>query len=195
MLSEALVLDSGEYLVTSASQEELPGHVRVRAFEARVLVREWAQLSGVRRTAALCHALELWRSTEPPSDLEACLERLESCFDDHCPSLALHFRMPAEVALDMSPVEEPTDLQDLAESAAAAAEPDTHWVELTFHDADGNPLANVDCRIERPDGIVHDGRTNAAGTLWVGDISVAGACRVSFPELEAYVRDNFRMDA
>jgi hypothetical protein len=92
---------------------------------------------------------------------------------------------------DMREIEATPLVEDEDDAPIERVAEETHWVELTFHDADGNPLADVDCRIERPDGVVHEGRTDATGLLRVDDISIAGMCSVSFPGLEDYVRQHF----
>jgi hypothetical protein len=192
LLAQAIAIDGGEYLLARASSARLPRYMRLGAAESRLVVRDWARRNGVTMTSDLCRTLGLWRSPDPPGDVEACIELLAARFDEYTPDLALYRRVRVAIALDLSPVEE---LVDLADAIDITDEPALHWVEITFHDADGNPLADAQCRIERPDGVVHEGRTNAAGALRVAEIAVAGPCKVSFPELEAYVRQRFQVSA
>jgi len=91
--------------------------------------------------------------------------------------------VPAVVA----PGEEtiPPDGSDGDESEV---EPEKHWVEVQLKDRNGEPLVNAQCRIERPDGVVVEAATDSQGSLRVTDIAELGQCKVSFPQLEEFVR-------
>lgn len=190
--AHAIAIDGVEYLLLRGSSARVPGYVRLEAAEARWVLRDWAQRSGLPALGELCRTVGAWRSPHPPGDVEDCIELLAARFDVSDPDLVLHRKVRVAVALDLSEIE---DVVDLAEAMDLTPEPELHWVEITFHDADGNPLSDAQVRIERPDGVTHEGRTNAAGVLRVSDISVAGPCQVSFPELEAWVRQRFQVSA
>jgi len=186
LLAQAISIDGGEYLLVPASSPRQSGYEPLGAAESRWALRDWAHRHGISAITELCRQLGSWRSSELPSDVDTAVELLDERFDDYTPELVLLRRVPVEVELDLSPIEEVVDLSQ--EISLTEDEPELHWVQITFHDADGTPMADAQCRIELPDGVVHEGRTNAAGVLRVADISMAGPCKVSFPELEAYVR-------
>jgi hypothetical protein len=192
LLEQAIAIDGGEYLLQRASSSRVPGYTRLGAAETRWVLRELAQRQGLTALGELCRTLGVWRSPHPPGDVEACLELLAPRFDAYEPDYVLYRKVRVAVALDMSEIE---DVVDLADALEAAPEDEIHWVEITFHDADGNPLHDAQVRIERPDGVTHEGRTNGAGVLRISDISVAGECKVSFPELEPWARQRFQVSA
>ncbi len=190
--AHAIAIDGVEYLLVRGSSTRVPGYVRLGAAETRWVLRDWAQRQGLVALGELCRTLGLWRSPHPPGDVEDCIELLALRFDVSDPDLVLLRKVRVAVALDLSEVE---DVVDLADAMDLTPEPELHWVEITFHDADGNPLSDAQVKIERPDGVTHEGRTNGAGVLRVSEISVAGPCKVSFPELEAWVRERFQVSA
>jgi len=192
LLAQAIEIDGGEYLVARASSPRMPGYTRLGAMETRWALRDLALRHGLPALGELCRTLGVWRSPHPPGDVEDCLELLAPRFDAYEPDLVLYRKVRVAVALDLSEIE---DVVDLADAMELTPEPELHWVEITFHDADGNPLHDAQVRIERPDGVVHEGRTNGAGVLRVSDISVAGECKVSFPELEPWARQRFQVSA
>jgi hypothetical protein len=190
--AHAIAIDGVEYLLTRGSSARVPGYARLGAAETRWVLRDWAQRQGLAALGELCRAVGAWRSPHPPGDVDDCIDLLASRFDVGDPDLVLHRKIRVAVALDLSEIE---DVVDLAEAMDLTPEPELHWVEITFHDADGNPLPDAAVSIERPDGVTHEGRTNAAGVLRVSEISVAGPCKVSFPELEAWIREHFQVSA
>jgi hypothetical protein len=190
--AHAIAIDGVEYLLMRGSSEKVPGYVRLGAAETRWVLRDWAQRQGLAVLGDLCRTLGLWRSPHPPGDVEDCIELLALRFDVGDPDLVLYRKVRVAVALDLSEIE---DVVDLSDAMALTPEPELHWVEITFHDADGNPLSDAQVSIERPDGVTHEGRTNGAGVLRVSDISVAGECKVSFPELEPWARQHFEVSA
>lgn len=190
--AHAIAIDGVEYLLMRGSAAKVPGYTRLGAAETRWVLRDWAQRQGLTALADLCRAVGAWRSPHPPGDVEDCIEMLALRFDVGDPDLVLYRKVRVAVALDLSEVE---DILDLAEAVDLTPEPELHWVEITFHDADGNPLTDAQVKIERPDGVTHEGRTNGAGVLRVSEISVAGECKVSFPELEPWARQRFQVSA
>jgi len=190
--AHAIAIDGVEYLLMRGSSAKVPGYLRLGAAETRWVLRDWAQRNGLPVLGELCRTLGLWRSPHPPGDVEDCIELLALRFDADDPDLVLHRKVRVAVALDLSEIE---DVVDLAEAMELTSEPELHWVEITFHDADGNPLDDAQVKIERPDGVTHEGRTNAAGVLRVSEISVAGECKISFPELEPWARQRFEVSA
>lgn len=192
MLEQAIAIDGGEYLLVRASSPRVSGYTRLGAAETRWVLRDLALRQGLTVLGELCRTLGVWRSPHPPGDVEDCLELLASRFDPYEPDLVLYRKVKVAVALDMSEIE---DVVDLASTMDLTPEDELHWVEITFHDADGNPLSDAQVKIERPDGVTHEGRTNGAGVLRVSDISVAGQCKVSFPELEPWARQRFQVSA
>lgn len=193
MLPEhAIAIDGGGYLLLRAFAGRVPGYTRLGPAETRWVLRDYAQRQGLAPLAELCRTLGAWRSPHPPGDVEDCIELLAPRFDGSDPDLLLYRKVRVAVALDLSEIE---DVVDLADAVDLTPEPELHWVEITFHDADGNPLSDAAVSIERPDGVTHEGRTNAAGVLRVSEISVAGPCKVSFPELEPWVRERFGASA
>lgn len=189
--AHAIAIDGVEYLLIRGS-ERVPGYVRLGAAETRWVLRDWAQREGLEVLGDLCRAVGAWRSPHPPGDIDDCIEMLALRFDVGEPDLVLYRKVRVAVTLDLSEIE---DVVDLADAMDLTPEPELHWVEITFHDADGNPLADAQVEIERPDGVTHAGRTNGAGVLRVSDISVAGECKVSFPELEPWARQRFQVSA
>lgn len=192
MLAHTIAIDGGEYLLMQASPVRVPGYTRLGAAETRWVLRDHAMRQGLASLAELCRAVGAWRSPHPPGDVDDCLELLAPRFEGHDPELQLYRKVRVAVALDMSEIE---DVVDLADAMDLTPEPELHWVEITFHDADGNPLSDAQVSIERPDGVTHEGRTNGAGVLRVSEISVAGECKVSFPELEPWARQRFQVSA
>jgi hypothetical protein len=192
LLTQEIAIDGGEYLLARASAARMPGYTRLGVAETRWVLRDLAMRQGLAVLGELCRTLGVWRSPHPPGDVEDCIELLAQRFDVSDPDLVLFRKVRVAVALDLSEIE---DVVDLAEAMDLTPEPELHWVEITFHDADGNPLSDAQVSIERPDGVTHEGRTNGAGVLRVSDISVAGECKVSFPELEAWVREHFQVSA
>ena len=190
--AHAIAIDGVEYLLVRGSSAKVPGYVRLGAAETRWVLRDWARRHGLPVLGDLCRALGLWRSPHPPGDVEDCIELIALRFDVGDPDLVMLRKVRVAVALDLSEIE---DVVDLAEAMELTPEPELHWVEITFHDADGNPLNDAQVKIERPDGVTHEGRTNAAGVLRVSDIAVAGECKVSFPELEPWARQRFEVSA
>lgn len=190
--AHAIAIDGVEHLLMRGSSAKVPGYTRLGAAETRWVLRDWAQRHGLPALAELCRAVGAWRSPHPPGDVEDCIDMLALRFDVGDPDLVLYRKVHMAVALDLSEVEEMVDLADAAE---LTTDPELHWVEITFHDADGNPLADAQVKVERPDGVTHEGRTNGAGVLRVSDISVAGECKVSFPELEPWARQRFQVSA
>jgi hypothetical protein len=190
--AHAIAIDGGEYLLLRASSIRVAGYTRLGAAETRWVLRDWAHRQGLTKLADLCRTLGEWRSPHPPGDVEECIELLAPRFDQSDPDLVLHRKVRVAVALDLSEIE---TVVNLADAADLTTEPELYWVEITFHDADGNPLGDAQVKIERPDGVTHEGRTNAAGVLRVSDISVSGECKVSFPELEPWARQRFEVSA
>lgn len=187
-MSQPIAIDGGDYLVCPAAWPQPEGYARLGTSETRWLLRDWTQRGAWSSAGALLRGLGGWSSTEAP--YEAAGDELALRFDEYTAELVLYRRLRISVALDLSDVEEVVDLGDAAE---LVSEPELHWVEITFHDAAGEPLANAQVRIERPDGVTHEGRTNAAGVLRVSDIAVAGSCKVTFLELEACAREHFQV--
>lgn len=170
-----------------AAWPEPEGYTRLGTTETRWLLHDWMQHGSSSNAGALLRSLGGWSSTEAP---DGAGDELAMRFDEYTAELVLYRRLRISVELDLSDVEEVVDLGDAAE---LASEPELHWVEITFHDAAGEALANAQVRIERPDGVTYEGRTNAAGVLRVSDIAVAGSCRVTFLELEACAREHFQV--
>ncbi len=192
MLAHTIAIDGGEYLLARGSTTRLPGYTRLGLAETRWVLRDHALRNGLPALAELCRTVGAWRSPHPPGDADDCVDLLAPRFEGGDPELVLLRRVRPAIELDMSEVE---DAVDLASAMDLTPEPELHWVEITFHDADGNPLADAQVEIERPDGVTHEGRTNGAGVLRVSDISMAGECKVSFPELEPWVRQRLGASA
>lgn len=189
--ASAIAIDGVEYLLIRGA-ERVPGYMRLGPAETRWVLRDWAQRRGLEVLGELCRAVGVWRSPHPPGDIDDCIEMLALRFDVGEPDLVLYRKVRVAVTLDLSEIE---DVVDLSDAMDLTPEPELHWVEITFHDADGNPLGDAQVKIERPDGVTHEGRTNGAGVLRVSDISVAGECKVSFPELEPWARQRFQVSA
>ena len=58
------------------------------------------------------------------------------------------------------------------------------WIQIELVDAAGRPVPDEAYRVELPDGGIREGRLDAAGRAYIGDIK-PGQCRVSFPEIDA----------
>lgn len=78
----------------------------------------------------------------------------------------LHYELEAPSDELMKPDEVPTD-----------------WIAIELVDEDGEPLANVEYRIEDPSGDVRRGSTDAMGKARVEGLE-PGKCKVSFPKLD-----------
>jgi hypothetical protein len=58
------------------------------------------------------------------------------------------------------------------------------WVEVELVDQDGDPVPDVQYRVELPDGTTKTGKLGANGRARVSDID-PGTCKVSFPGFDA----------
>jgi len=92
--------------------------------------------------------------------------------------IAEHLPTPRLYALD-------GDVEDAEAPIAAPIErrdPKT-WIEIELVDMEGNPVPNERYWIELPDGRVHEGRLDAEGRAYFGELD-PGECNVRFPDLD-----------
>ena len=66
-----------------------------------------------------------------------------------------------------------------------APQVETTWVEVQLLDMVGEPVSGERYRIRLPDGTLKEGRLNYRGRARIEDITTPGACRISFPDLDA----------
>lgn len=59
----------------------------------------------------------------------------------------------------------------------------THWVAIALVDEDDHPVPEARYRITLPDGVIKEGRLNAAGTARLEDVQ-PGNCKISFPDYD-----------
>ena len=59
------------------------------------------------------------------------------------------------------------------------------WVAIELVDDGGDPVPNERYRVRTPDGRVFEGTLDAQGKARVGELATAGACEVTFPDLDA----------
>jgi hypothetical protein len=76
------------------------------------------------------------------------------------------------------------DRPALTPSQLAAAAKPVAWIEIELVDQDGNPVPNVEYRIECDDGRIRTGTTGPSGTAREEGLQ-DGNCKVSFPGLNA----------
>lgn len=145
----------------------------VPAFEVRRLVRQW-WWSGHRRTV-----VELTDALATPwvggtQDDEAVLSALCHAAD----RWVVLRRLSLSGTVDPDPPA--TDLLDLLPEDRSDDPAPDHFVELTFVDADGEPVSSVACRVELPNGMVRHARSNDAGVIRIEGLSKPGQCIVTF---------------
>lgn len=105
-------------------------------------------------------------------------------FDDAIPAAVdVVARQPIDL-LDAFELVEPEPLELPPEPEVVA-----HFIELVVVDAMGEPAAGIDYALTLPDGTTLTGHTDAAGVVRL-DLDQAGACDLTFPELEAEATAN-----
>jgi hypothetical protein len=60
-----------------------------------------------------------------------------------------------------------------------------HWIEIQLIGEDGKPIPSERYRIQLPNGRIEEGQLDGNGMARVDNINPAGACKVSFPELDS----------
>jgi outer membrane protein OmpA-like peptidoglycan-associated protein len=157
------------------------GFELVPVVERTALVRQWWAL-GPRRVVAELHALVHGRepSSSPPDDADALPERLIERLCGPEASLVLLRRMPLPIQRDPVPsIDDAEPLVTGDEDDDAVTDVD-HWLELSFVDAEGVPMAGIACTVELPNGMLRSARSNDAGIVRVEDIARPGRCIVTF---------------
>ncbi len=175
----AFTADGEDYVLVRGPAFPEAGYVRVSDRQALALVEGWRNDGQGRLLRRMCMELGLRiGDMRDPSGTTAT--QAGRALADSVHALALFIRLRPSLSR-VSPAEAVIDLRELVEAAPdpadelAPRDPE-HWLHLTFVDEDGAPLPEVDCRIELPDGRIHQGRTDADGVLWVERIARPGTC-------------------
>lgn len=162
------------------------GFELVSELERAALVNEWWAL-GHRSLVAELHALAHGNDglPSPPGDGDELPAQLLERLCGAGASLLLLRRMPLPLRLDPVPAAEDAEAlvgigDDEDDEHDDAADEADHWIELSFVDADGVPMAGIACTVELPNGQLRRARSSDAGLVRVEDIPRAGRCIVTF---------------
>ena len=68
--------------------------------------------------------------------------------------------------------------------AGRQKEVETHWIQIELIDLEDQPVPDQAYKIELPGGEIREGRLDANGTAYIGGLTVAGQCKVCFPEID-----------
>jgi hypothetical protein len=79
--------------------------------------------------------------------------------------------------------------QQMQDMAAALNQPpvvpcDRHWIEISMIDENGQPIPQIEYKIQLPDGTTVSGRLDENGSARFNNI-VGGQCNISFPQIDA----------
>lgn len=160
------------------------GFELVPELERAALVNEWWAL-GHRSLVAELHALALGRDELPSGDADDLPAQLLERLCGEGASLVLLRRMLLPIRLDPVPAAEDAERlvgigDDEDDEHDDAADEADHWIELSFVDADGVPMAGIACTVELPTGQLRRARSSDAGIVRIEDIPRAGRCIVTF---------------
>lgn len=109
-----------------------------------------------------------------PSQIERGLDGL-CCYE--LPAVVPHL-----TPIQLGEAEPPERASPFEPNTMADEEP--HWIEFEVIGEDDKPLSGVVCSITLPDGKVVRRATNQLGLVRIEGITMSGACKVAFPELD-----------
>lgn len=116
-----------------------------------------------------------------PASAEPLIADLQSSWLGAKARLALYRRPRPHLTISFNPIEEATDLTELAQTPL---EQEEHWIEVEFIYADQQPVVALDIELESPTGSVQSGHTSDFGLFRVDQMPTAGSCKVRVAELD-----------